>query len=105
MAAVSLKKKLVEKEQPIKSLFDRVYLNRAVDAAAEEPDFPLALDADRTELTDTKVPWDDLRSILQAALMLDADPTLTPDEIKAILTNTASRMPGFDDFEVGEHAT
>ncbi|HKP12048.1 MAG TPA: S8 family serine peptidase, partial [Blastocatellia bacterium] len=35
------------------------------------------------------------------ALMLDADPTLTPDEVKQILTQTASRMPGFEDFEVG----
>ncbi len=35
------------------------------------------------------------------ALMLDADPTLTPDEIKSILTGTASRMPGYEDFEVG----
>jgi serine protease AprX len=35
------------------------------------------------------------------ALMLDADPTLAPDEVKQILAQTASRMPGFDDFEVG----
>jgi serine protease AprX len=36
-----------------------------------------------------------------AALMLDVDPTLTPDEIKSILTSTASKMPGYDDYEVG----
>jgi serine protease AprX len=35
------------------------------------------------------------------ALMLDADPTLSPDDVKQILTQTASRMPGFEDFEVG----
>lgn len=35
------------------------------------------------------------------ALMLDADPTLTPDEIKQILTDTATKMPGYSDFEVG----
>ena len=35
------------------------------------------------------------------ALMLDVDPTLTPDEIKAILTGTASKMPGYEDYEVG----
>src|SRR5215204_6260211 len=35
------------------------------------------------------------------ALMLDADPTLTPDEVKQILTQTASRMPGRDEWEVG----
>lgn len=36
-----------------------------------------------------------------AALMLDADPTLSPDEIKQIMVETASRMPGYDDYEVG----
>jgi serine protease AprX len=36
-----------------------------------------------------------------AALMLDADPTLTPDDIKQILTDTATRMPGYEDYEVG----
>ncbi|HZS04741.1 MAG TPA: S8 family serine peptidase [Blastocatellia bacterium] len=35
------------------------------------------------------------------ALMLDADPTLTPDEVKAILRQTATRMPGYDEFQVG----
>ncbi len=35
------------------------------------------------------------------ALMLDADPTLTPDEIKEILKETASRMAGREEWEVG----
>ncbi|MDT7806211.1 MAG: serine protease AprX [Acidobacteriota bacterium] len=35
------------------------------------------------------------------ALMLDADITLSPDEIKQILTATASRMPGREEWEVG----
>ncbi|HEX8287661.1 MAG TPA: S8 family serine peptidase [Pyrinomonadaceae bacterium] len=35
------------------------------------------------------------------ALMLDADPTLSPDEIKNILTATATKMPGKADWEVG----
>jgi serine protease AprX len=35
------------------------------------------------------------------ALMLDADPTLSPDQIKQIIVETASRMPGYEDFEVG----
>src|SRR5204863_7815865 len=30
------------------------------------------------------------------ALMLEADPTLTPDEAKQIIAATASHMPGFD---------
>lgn len=35
------------------------------------------------------------------ALMLDADSTLRPDEIKQILTETATAMPGYQDHEVG----
>lgn len=35
------------------------------------------------------------------ALMLEADPTLTPDEIKQILVQTATPMPGFLDYEAG----
>lgn len=35
------------------------------------------------------------------ALMLDADPTLTPDEVKQIIRETATRMPGREDYEVG----
>lgn len=35
------------------------------------------------------------------ALMLSADPTLSPDEVKSILTQTATQMPGFSEFEVG----
>jgi serine protease AprX len=35
------------------------------------------------------------------ALMLDVDPTLSPDEIKQIIQETASKMPGYEDFEVG----
>ncbi|HEV8487423.1 MAG TPA: S8 family serine peptidase [Blastocatellia bacterium] len=34
-------------------------------------------------------------------LMLDADPTLTPDQVKQILQQTASQMAGFSEFEVG----
>ncbi|HEX8424372.1 MAG TPA: S8 family serine peptidase, partial [Pyrinomonadaceae bacterium] len=35
------------------------------------------------------------------ALMLDADPSLTPDEIRQIIVETATRMPGYADHEVG----
>ena len=35
------------------------------------------------------------------ALMLDADPTLTADEVKQILVETASRMPGYEEWQVG----
>ncbi|HEX8197069.1 MAG TPA: S8 family serine peptidase [Pyrinomonadaceae bacterium] len=35
------------------------------------------------------------------ALMLDVNPNLTPDEIKQILTETATKMPGYEDYQVG----
>lgn len=35
------------------------------------------------------------------ALMLDADPTLSPDQIREILTSTATKMPGREEWEVG----
>ncbi len=35
------------------------------------------------------------------ALMLSVDPTLTPDQVRTILMQTASQMPGFSEFEVG----
>lgn len=36
-----------------------------------------------------------------AALMLDANPALTPDQVKRILADTATVMPGYEDWEVG----
>jgi serine protease AprX len=35
------------------------------------------------------------------ALMLSVDPTLSPDDVKSILTQTASQMPGYSEFETG----
>ncbi|MGQ0835506.1 MAG: S8 family serine peptidase [Gammaproteobacteria bacterium] len=35
------------------------------------------------------------------ALMLDADPTLSVEEIKQILRETSTPMPGYEEFEVG----
>lgn len=35
------------------------------------------------------------------ALMLEANPLLSPDEVKDIIHNTATNMPGYEDWEVG----
>lgn len=35
------------------------------------------------------------------ALMLDANPTLTPAQVKQILTDTATAMPGYEEWEAG----
>ncbi|MBV8202070.1 MAG: S8 family serine peptidase, partial [Acidobacteria bacterium] len=36
-----------------------------------------------------------------AALLISVDPSLSPDQVKAILVETASQMPGFSEYEVG----
>jgi serine protease AprX len=36
-----------------------------------------------------------------AALVLEANPSLTPDQVKDVLVRTASHMPGYEDFEAG----
>lgn len=61
-----------EKEEPVSPLYNRVFLNRAVDAGAEDPDFPLALNPAGTDLA-RPVGWIDVAPLLQAALTLDAD--------------------------------
>ena len=87
-----------EKEQPVKSLYDRVYLNRAVDATAEEPEFPLALNPERNALANT-VNWEDVRSILQAALMIDAD------QLAVLLDENVGDLPNQQRVVTGTEAT
>lgn len=36
-----------------------------------------------------------------AALLLEVNPQFTPDEVKQILRETATRMPGYEEFQVG----
>ncbi len=36
-----------------------------------------------------------------AALLLEADPTLSPDQIKKVLQDSATNMPGYESWEVG----
>lgn len=33
--------------------------------------------------------------------MLEANPALTPDRIKSALANTATPMPGYEEYQVG----
>jgi hypothetical protein len=86
-----------EKDEPVKSLYDRVFLNRAVDAAAESPDFPLALNPARTELAAAPA-WDDVRSLLQGALTIDAD------ELAPLLDETLDGLPNEQRVVTGEDA-
>ncbi|MGH9900285.1 MAG: neuraminidase-like domain-containing protein, partial [Pyrinomonadaceae bacterium] len=75
-----------EKDEPVKSLYERVFLNRAVDARAGEEDFPFALDPAREGLRNA-VLWDDVRSHLQAALGINAD------ELSLLVDETVDGLP------------
>ncbi len=87
-----------EKDEPIKSLYQRVFLNRAVDAAAEQPDFPLALDLSHTALSHT-VSWDEVRAILGAALRID------DAELSLLVDDTLDGIPNEQRVVSGTNAT
>jgi serine protease AprX len=52
-----------------------------------------------TEISGTSMATPHVAGVV--ALMLDADPTLSPDDIKQIIQQTATPMPGRVDYEVG----
>jgi Tc toxin complex TcA C-terminal TcB-binding domain/ABC toxin N-terminal region/Neuraminidase-like domain/Salmonella virulence plasmid 28.1kDa A protein/Putative peptidoglycan binding domain len=87
-----------EKSQPVKSLYQQIFLNRAVDPAAEEPTFPLALNAARTGLLNT-VSWDDVRTQLQAALRID------DGELSLLVDETVDGIPNGQRVVTGPNAT
>ena len=67
--------------------------------ATADADLPPAMIPFYTQMSGTSMATPFTAGVV--ALMLDADPTLTPDEIKQILIDTATRMPGYADHEVG----
>jgi peptidoglycan hydrolase-like protein with peptidoglycan-binding domain len=87
-----------EKDEPVKSLYDRVFLDRSVDATAEDPGFPLALNAARTELANAPL-WEDVRSLLQAALTVDSV------ELALLLDETVDTLPNEHRVVTGTTAT
>lgn len=87
-----------EKDEPVKSLYDRVFLDRSVDAAAEDAAFPLALNPARTELANAPL-WEDVRSLLQAALTVDSD------ELALLLDETVDTLPNEHRVVTGTTAT
>jgi serine protease AprX len=52
-----------------------------------------------TEISGTSMATPHVAGVV--ALMLDADPTLSPDDVKQIIQQTATPMPGRADYEVG----
>lgn len=73
--------------------------NISANGGAADTEIPLAFLPFYTQISGTSMATPFTAGVV--ALMLDADPTLTPDEVKDILTGTATRMPGREDYEVG----
>ena len=77
----------------------RSTLNLTANGLDADTELPIGMIPFYTQISGTSMATPFVAGV--AALMLDADPTLTPDEIKQIITETATRMPGYEDYEVG----
>lgn len=77
----------------------RSTVNLTANGLDADTELPLAHIPFYTQISGTSMATPYIAGVV--ALLLDADPTLSPDEVKSILTSTASRMPGREDWEVG----
>lgn len=77
----------------------RAITNLTANGLNADTEIPLGMIPFYTQISGTSMATPFVAGVV--ALMLDADPTLTPDEIKQILTDTSTRMPGYEDYEVG----
>ncbi|MDD5544840.1 MAG: S8 family serine peptidase [Acidobacteriia bacterium] len=68
-------------------------------SSGADAELPTAFIPFYTEISGTSMATPHTAGIV--ALMLSANPALSPDQIKQILQQTASQMPGFSEFEVG----
>lgn len=73
--------------------------NMFANGLTDDAELPVAFVPFYTQISGTSMATPYISGVV--ALMLDADPTLTPDEIKQFLVETASRMPGYEEFQVG----
>jgi serine protease AprX len=77
----------------------RAITNVVANGLTDDTEIPVAYVPYYTQISGTSMACPFVAGTV--ALMLDADPTLNPDQVKQILTQTASRMPGREDWEVG----
>lgn len=77
----------------------RSTINLTANGLDADTELPLAHIPFYTQISGTSMATPYISGVV--ALMLDADPTLTPDEIRSILTSTASRIPNREEWEVG----
>jgi serine protease AprX len=77
----------------------RSLTNIVANGLTDDTEIPLAFLPFYTQIEGTSMACPHVAGV--AALMLDADPTLSPEEVKQIIQQTATRMPGREDYEVG----
>ena len=77
----------------------RATSNLTANGTTDDAELPVSAIPFYTQISGTSMATPYVAGVV--ALMLDADPTLNPDEIKQIITETATRMPGYEDYEAG----
>jgi serine protease AprX len=77
----------------------RSTVNLTANGLDADADLPVAHIPFYTQISGTSMATPYISGVV--ALMLDADPTLSPDEIREVLTSTATKMPGREEWEVG----
>jgi serine protease AprX len=77
----------------------RASTNLTANGTTADAELPVGMIPFYTQISGTSMATPFVAGVV--ALMLDADPTLAPEEIRQILTETATKMPGYEDYEVG----
>ena len=77
----------------------RATSNVVSNGTTDDAEIPTAYLPYYTQISGTSMACPHVAGVV--ALMLDADPTLTPEQVKQIIQQTATRMPVFGEFEVG----
>lgn len=77
----------------------RATTNVVANGLTDDLEIPAAYLPFYTQISGTSMATPHIAGVV--ALLLDANPTLTPDQVKQILIDTATAMPGYAEWEVG----